>query len=47
MEEKRRDKRLELDVNIQLQRLDEDGVTTLKFLHVDVVDISKGGIGFN
>lgn len=47
MEEKRRDKRLDLDVNIQLQRLDEDGVTTLKFLHVDVVDISKGGIGFN
>lgn len=47
MEEKRRDKRLDLDVNIQLQRLDEGGITTLKFLHVDVVDISKGGIGFN
>jgi hypothetical protein len=46
MEEKRRDRRLDLDVTIQLQRLDEDGVTTLKFLHVDVADISKGGIGF-
>lgn len=46
MEEKRKSKRLELDVSIQLERLDEDGVTTLKFTHVDVTDISKSGIGF-
>ena len=29
MEEKRKNKRLDLDVNVQLERLDEDGVTTL------------------
>ena len=39
MEEKRKNKRLDLDVNVQLERLDEDGVTTLKFVHVDVTDI--------
>ena len=32
MEEKRKNKRLDLDVNVQLERLDEDGVTTLKFV---------------
>lgn len=46
MEEKRRDKRLELGVDVQLERLDEAGVTTLKYVHVDVTDISKSGIGF-
>ena len=30
MEEKRKNKRLDLDVNVQLERLDEDGVTTVK-----------------
>ena len=47
MEEKRKNKRLDLDVNVQLERLDEAGVTTLKFVHVDVTDISKSGIGFD
>ena len=46
MEEKRRHKRLEIDVSIELERLDEDGITTLKFVHVDVTDISRSGIGF-
>ena len=46
MEEKRRHKRLDLDVSLQLERLDEDGVTTLKFVHVDVTDISRSGLGF-
>lgn len=46
MEEKRKHKRLEIDVNVQLERLDEEGVTTLKFVHVDVTDISRSGIGF-
>jgi hypothetical protein len=46
MEEKRRHKRLELDVTVQLERLDEDGITTLKYMHVDVTDISRSGIGF-
>ena len=47
MEEKRRHKRLDIDVSVQLERLDEDGVTTLKYCHVDVTDISRSGIGFN
>ena len=46
MEEKRKHKRLDLDVNIQLERLDEEGITTLKYIHVDVTDISRSGIGF-
>lgn len=46
MEEKRKHKRLDLDVNVQLERLDEEGVTTLKYVHVDVTDISRSGIGF-
>ena len=36
MEEKRRHKRLDIDVSVQLERLDED-----------VTDISRSGIGFN
>ena len=47
MEEKRKNKRLDLDVKIQLERLDEGDVTTLKLVHVDVTDISKSGIGFD
>ena len=43
MEEKRKHKRLELDVTVELERLDEDGVTTLRYSHVEVVDISRTG----
>lgn len=46
MEEKRRHKRLELDVSVQLEKLDKDGITTLKYIHVDVTDISRSGLGF-
>lgn len=46
MEEKRRYKRLELDVSIELERLDETGITIVKYSHADVVDISRSGIGF-
>lgn len=46
MIEKRKHKRLDLDVSIQLERLDEDGNTTLKYSHVEVTDISRSGIGF-
>lgn len=46
MIEKRQYKRLELDVSVQLERLDEGEVTTLKYAHIDVTDISKSGIGF-
>lgn len=46
MDEKRRDKRLDLDVSVQLERLDEPGITTLKYIHVEVTDISRSGLGF-
>lgn len=46
MEEKRKYKRLDINVSVQLERLDEDEVTTLKYIHVDVTDISRSGIGF-
>ena len=47
MEEKRRHKRLDLKVSVQLERVDQDGITTLKYIDVDVTDISRSGIGFN
>lgn len=46
MEEKRKHKRLDLDVSIQLEQLDDDGVATRSFMHVDVADISRCGLGF-
>ena len=46
MEERRRNKRLDLKVTIQLDRLDEGEITTIKYATVDVQDISKSGIGF-
>lgn len=46
MEEKRKHKRLELDVTVELERLDQDGITTLKYIHVDISDLSHSGIGF-
>lgn len=46
MEEKRKHKRLDLDVSVELERLSEDGVTTLRYVHVNVTDISRSGIGF-
>lgn len=47
MEERRRSKRLELDVTLELERLDDpDGITTLKYVHVKTIDLSKTGIGF-
>ena len=46
MEEKRKHKRLDLDVTVELERLDEGGITTLKFCHVDILNLSHSGIGF-
>ncbi len=46
MEEKRKDRRLDLDVTVELSRIDEEDVTTLRFIHVDITDLSKSGIGF-
>ena len=45
-QERRRHKRLDLEVSVELERLDEGGVTTLKYATVNVVDISKSGVGF-
>ncbi len=47
MEEKRKHKRLDLNVSIQLEKLNEDGVTTYKYMDVEVTDISRSGLGFN
>lgn len=47
MEEKRKSRRLDLDVTVELERIDDsEGVTTLKLVHVDITDLSKSGIGF-
>lgn len=46
MEEKRRHKRLDLEVRIELEHLDRDDITTLKYVNVNVTDISRSGIGF-
>lgn len=46
MEEKRRHKRLSLDVEIELERLEQDGIKTLRYIQVEVNDISRSGLGF-
>lgn len=46
MIERRKHKRLDLDVSVELERVEEEGVTTLKYVHVDVANISRGGLAF-
>ena len=46
MEEKRKSKRVDLSVSVQLERLNQEGVTTVKYMNIDVNNISKSGIGF-
>ncbi len=46
MEEKRKSRRLDLDVSIELERLDQGEMTTVKMIHVNVTDLSRSGIGF-
>lgn len=47
MQERRRNKRLDLNVSLEIERLDEgEGITTLKLVEVQVKDLSKTGIGF-
>lgn len=46
MEEKRGSKRLEIAVTVELSRLDNNDVTTVKYADVDVVNISKTGLAF-
>lgn len=46
MIERRQHKRLQLDVSIRLDPLDEKGMNTSRYEHVDVTDISRSGLGF-
>ncbi len=46
MEERRKHKRLELNVQLEIERLDNGGITTLKMADVDVTDLSMSGMGF-
>ena len=46
MDEKRKSRRLDLDVAIEMERQDQDDMTTVKFAHVKVTDLSSSGIGF-
>lgn len=46
MEEKRKNKRLDIGVKVEIERIDEDEITTVKYLQVDVVNISKSGLAF-
>lgn len=46
MEEKRRYERLPIDVKVELERIDQGETTTVKYLTVDVTDLSRNGIGF-
>ena len=48
MNEKRNSRRLDLEVTVELERIDDHkGVTTLKLVRVDITDLSKSGIGFS
>ncbi len=46
MDEKRKSKRLDLSVRIELSRIDQKEVTTIKYATVEVTDISKTGLAF-
>lgn len=46
MDEKRKFERLSLDVNVEIERIDSGDTTTIKYLTVNVTDISRNGIGF-
>ncbi|MCR5784228.1 MAG: PilZ domain-containing protein [Eubacterium sp.] len=46
MEERRKHKRLELNAKIEIERLDNGGVTTVKMANVNVTDLSMSGMGF-
>lgn len=45
-EERRKHKRLDLDVSIELEKLDEGGITTVRYIKADVIDLSRSGMGF-
>ncbi len=45
-EDRRKFKRLDLDVELQLQCISEGDVTTEKYLRVEVLNASEGGLAF-
>ncbi len=45
-EERRKNKRLPLDVDLKLEELEIGEVVTVKYLNVEVTDLSRSGIGF-
>ena len=45
-EERRRSKRLPLQVDLKLEELEIDEIVTVKYLNVEVTDLSRSGIGF-
>ena len=46
-EERRRNKRLPLNVNLEIERISQDdGITMVKYVEVVVKDLSRTGIGF-
>ena len=46
MEEKRKHKRLDINVKVEIERIDEDNITTVKYMDVEVTNISKTGLAF-
>lgn len=46
MPEKRKHKRMDIDVSIELEQLTEDGISMLEYATVQACNISRGGIGF-
>ncbi|MCR4567338.1 MAG: PilZ domain-containing protein [Pseudobutyrivibrio sp.] len=46
MEEKRKHKRLDIDVKVEIERIDEANITTVRYMEVDVTNISKTGLAF-
>ncbi|CBK74274.1 PilZ domain [Butyrivibrio fibrisolvens 16/4] len=46
MEEKRKNKRLDIGVKVEIERIDEANITTVKYMEVEVTNISKTGLAF-
>lgn len=46
MEEKRGNKRLDIAVKVEIERIDTANITTVKYMQVDVTNISKSGLAF-
>ncbi len=46
MDEKRRFKRLDIEVGVVLEQISEGNITTTRTAKVDVTDISRTGMGF-